>query len=209
MNLLMCFIVLFVLAFILIKVVSDKDKQTALQPKGKVIIHLHWDDKSDTDLDLWVRTDNPRRIVSFREKDVSNMWLDHDSQGIKSNQVIMSDGSIKETFGNDEIVQMKECTNTRVDVNVQTYKLSNDITEYPLSATVEVIMPPSYDKIITKTFTMSGVKGEEKTAFSFDLDEDCKISNVDNAICIWGANSTNYWIICRFTINSWSLRRIY
>jgi hypothetical protein len=159
-------------------------QSAALQPKGKVIIHLHWPDVSNTDLDLWVRTDNPHNIVSFREKDVSNMWLDHDSQGAASNRVTMSDGTYKQAFGNDEVVEIKECTDTRVNVNIHNYRPADDLTEFPLATTVEVIIPPAYNKLITKSFTMGGVKGEEVTAFSFDLNENCEISNIDQTTFI-------------------------
>jgi hypothetical protein len=191
MNILMCFIAMFIFAFILIKISqpvktttaktdkSASSEPAALQPKGKLIIHLHWRDNSNTDLDLWVRSDNPSHIISFREKDVSNMWLDHDSQGENSNKVFMADGTYKQAFGNDEIIQIKECTNTRINVNIHNYKPADDKTEFPLTATVELIEPPTYNKALTKTLTMSGDKGEEKTAFSFNLDEECRISDID------------------------------
>jgi hypothetical protein len=179
MNLLMCFTALFIFAFIMIKPTTTTDKESALQPRGKLIIHLHWPDASYTDLDLWVRTENPMAIISYRSKDAANMWLDHDSLGAGSNSVTMTNGTIKQTFGNDEIVQIKECTNTRVTVNVHDYHPSNDSKDFPMTATVEIVTPPSYDKFLTKTITLDGTRGQELTAFSFSLDEDCKITDID------------------------------
>lgn len=180
MNLLMGFIVLFIFAFMLMKVDTSKNKNPELlKYKAKVIIHLHWDDKSNTDLDLWVRSSNPTNIVSFRQKESPNMWLDHDSQGASSNKVTMADGTVKETFGNDEVVQFKECTNTRVNVNIHTYNTSDDKSTFPLPATVEVIMPTSFKRVLTKTLLIPSTVGGEVTAFSFNLNEQCKISDVD------------------------------
>ena len=176
MNLMMCFIILFALSLMLIKV-EEKKSTAALQPKGKLIIHLHWPDEAKSDLDLWVRTDNPKNIVSFRQTDAANMWLDHDSQGAGSNTVKMSDGTVKASFGNDEVVQLKECTKTRITVNVHVYRA--EMGEYPMSPTVELIEANSFNKLATKTLSLNGQKGQEVTAFSFELDEDCKISNLD------------------------------
>lgn len=180
MNFLMCFTLLFVIALAMIHIESKKDD--GLQVKTKLIIHLHWPDTAITDLDLWVRTQNPSNIVSFRQKDANNMWLDHDSMGAKSNTVLMADGSSKISAGNDEIVQFKECTNTQVVVNVHNYRPEND--EFPMKATVEVIVPPSYNRVVTKEITLDGQKGQEITAFSFDLAEDCSITNIDQTTSI-------------------------
>ncbi len=176
MNFLMCFTLLFIIALLMIHVESKKS-DVGLQVKTKLIVHMHWLDTDNTDLDLWVRTTNPNNIVSFRQKDSNNMWLDHDSQGARSNTVILADGTSKISSGNDEIVQFKECTNTQVVVNVHNYRPESG--EFPMKVIVEVISPPSYNKVISKELTIDGVKGQEITAFSFDLNESCEITNVD------------------------------
>ena len=176
MNLMMCFIILFALTLMMLKV-DEKKATSSLQVKGKLIIHLHWPDQDNTDLDLWVRSDNPENIVSFRQLDSSNMWLDHDSRGANSNKVTLSNGTTKSTFGNDEVVQFKECTNTKVTVNVHVYRPEDG--EFPMSPVVEIIAPDSFVKLATRTLTLSGEKGQEVTAFSFNLDEDCKITKLD------------------------------
>ena len=175
MNLLMCFSLLFVIALAMIHVEAKK-AEVGMQVKTKLIIHLHWLDTDKTDLDLWVKTTNPANVVSFRQKDANNMWLDHDSQGADSNTVILADGTKKISSGNDEIIQFKECTNTTVIANIHNYRPTDG--EFPMKAIVEVIAPPSYDKIITKELIMDGTKGQELTAFSFDLNESCEISNI-------------------------------
>ena len=177
MNLLMCFIALFAFALLLVKIDDTTKHKAVLDSKGKLIIHLSWDPQSPVDLDLWVRTDNPSSIVSFRRMDSGNMWLDHDSRGSATNRVTMRDGNIKNTLGNDEVVQFKECTNTRVTVNVHYYNTPSDIP-YRTKATVEVIIPTPYRVIHARQFDMVN-RGEEFTAFSFDLDEQCNISNID------------------------------
>jgi len=174
----MFFTAMFMLAMVLIKVQESTNDKSGLTPKGKLIIHLSWDPKSNTDLDLWARTDNPVSIVSFRQTDSSNMWLDHDSRGAASNKVKMADGTYKTTFGNDEIIQFKECTKTRVTVNVHAYHLDLGL---PVAATVDIILPPSYKTIHTAQLDIK-VNGQESTAFSFDLDEDCNVSNFDDTL---------------------------
>ena len=55
----------------------------------------------------------------------------------------------KSTFGNDEVVQFKECTNTKVTVNVHVYRPEDG--EFPMSPVVEIIAPDSFVKLATKT----------------------------------------------------------
>jgi len=159
--------------------VEEKKSTAALQPKGKLIVHLHWPDQANSDLDLWVRTDNPRNIVSFRQMDATNMWLDHDSQGAQSNLVKMADGTMKASFGNDEVVQFKECTNTRVTINVHVYRAEHGDFPMTPAPTVELIKADSFVKITSAAITLTGEKGQEVTAFSFDLAEDCSVKNID------------------------------
>ena len=61
-NLLVGFTFLFMLAFILINPVAKKE---VLDPKAEYLIVVSWDDKSQNDIDVWVK-DNDGNAVSFR-----------------------------------------------------------------------------------------------------------------------------------------------
>lgn len=176
MNLMVCFIALFFLASLLIKVKDNESAPKAsLETTGKIIIHLSWDNQSSSDVDIWVTTNNPVATVSFRNREQANMILDNDNLGKESHQVEMNDGTIKNTFGNNENVIIKECTNTKVTVNLQLYTVKGTL---PIKARVDLIKPQPYN-VIHSVEPMLTTSGQELTAFSFDLDENCNISNID------------------------------
>lgn len=176
MNLLVCFIALFFLASLLIKVKDNESApKAALETTGKLIIHLSWDDQSSSDVDIWVTTMNPNVTLSFRNRDQVNMILDNDNLGRESHQVELNDGTIKNTFGNHENVIIKECTNTKVIVNLQLYTLKGTL---PIKTRVDLIKPQPYN-IVHSVEPIISAKGQELTAFSFDLDENCNVSNID------------------------------
>lgn len=176
MNLLVCFIALFFLASLLIKVKENESApKTSLETTGKIIIHLGWDSKSSSDVDIWVTTANPVATVSFRNRDQANMILDNDNLGRESHQVEMADGTLKNTFGNNENVLIKECTNTKVTVNLHLYTVKGAL---PVNARVDLIKPQPYSVVHSVDLPLTAY-GQEITAFSFDLDEDCNITNID------------------------------
>lgn len=176
MNLLVCFIALFFLASLLIKVQKEEDTPSAaLETTGKIVIHLSWDDQSSSDVDLWVTTSNPVSTVSFRNREQVNLMLDTDNLGRESHQVEMADGTVKSSFGNNENVLIKECTNTKVTVNLHLYTVNGTL---PIKYRVDLIKPQPY-KVFHSVERTLDTKGQETTAFSFDLDEDCNVTNVD------------------------------
>ncbi len=52
MNLMLGFVVLFILAFLMINPIADEGK---IDPDGLVMITLRWPDDSIKDIDLWVK----------------------------------------------------------------------------------------------------------------------------------------------------------
>lgn len=174
LNLLVGFVGLFVLTLILIKTEETKQKPS-VETNGKLIIHLNWESASLDDVDLWVMTNNPDVIVGFRSKDQINMVLDNDNLGANSHAVQMSDGTIKNTFGNNENVMIKECTNTTVTANLHLYTLGGGTL--PIKARVTLLKPYPYSVIYTADILLS-TKGQEITAFTFDIDEECNVTNI-------------------------------
>lgn len=176
MNLLMCFIALFVFSMLLIKleqVATPKDAK--IESKGKILVHMTWDDKSFSDIDLWVKTDNPEEVVGFKKKDAPNMFLDNDNLGLRSHTVILMNGSSVTTYGNAENIIIKNCTQTRVTVNLHLYSA---IEDKPVNAHVEVTLIDPYITVVSKDIVLDR-SGREITAVNFDLDEGCGIKNIN------------------------------
>ena len=177
MNLLMCFVILFAFAFMLIKLQETvTETKSKLSTTSKLVIHLNWPDDNTNDIDLWARSTNPKTVVGFKSKDSTNMFLDNDNLGKMSHVVKKSDGSVVTTFGNNENIQIKDCTNTRITVNLHYYRNNSDSGE-AVSALVELIKLEPYALIRLSTVKLAR-PGQERTAFQFDLDEACNVSNI-------------------------------
>ena len=84
---------LFMLAFLLINPVTKKNN---VESKADYLIILTWDEKTDHDIDLWIR-DPLNKIMSFISKDVGFMHLDRDDLGSRNDKITMPDGTVKFT----------------------------------------------------------------------------------------------------------------
>ena len=175
MNLLMCFIVLFAFAFMLMRLEqSVPDVKAKMSTTSKLVIHLSWPDLSKDDLDLWARSTNPEAVVGFKNKDAANMFLDIDNLGSDSHKLIKTDGSTTTTFGNNEHINIKNCSDTHITINLHYYKSSSN---QPVEAVVELIRMDPFSVIRLATIKLEK-PGQERTVFQFDLDEDCAVKNI-------------------------------
>lgn len=175
MNLLMAFVLLFAFAFMLIKIQdSTIKKQSAINTNSKLVIHLSWDDASNDDIDIWAKTENPRAIVGYKSKSSKNMFLDNDTLGMSSNALVMKNGQLVASYGNNEHIHIKECTDTHVTINAHYYR-SYAMTPVPIKVDLIRLDPLS---IIHSASIVLDQPGQEKTVIQFDLDENCNITNI-------------------------------
>lgn len=173
MNMLMAFVLLFAFAFLLIKVQDAVvDKTSKISTNSKMVVHMTWNNVSNDDIDVWVKTENPLAIVGFKSKSSRNMFLDNDTLGVSSNAV-MVDGQMVSTYGNNEHIHIKECTKTKVTVNVHYYRTSEGI---PVEVSVDLIRLEPLATVYSTKLVLDK-PGTEKTAFQFDLDENCVATN--------------------------------
>lgn len=175
MNLLMAFVLLFAFAFMLIKIQdSTIKKQNAINTNSKLVIHLSWDDNSNDDIDIWAKTDNPPAVVGFKSKSSRNMFLDNDTLGLESNALIKKNGQMVASYGNNEHIHIKECTDTHVIINAHYYR-SDKLRAMPIKIDLIRLEPLS---IIYSASIVLDKTGQEKTALQFDLDENCNVTNI-------------------------------
>lgn len=113
----MGFVVLFVIAFILIKPVDPKQKDIDLEEQ--LLIKLEWDDQATSDVDLWVLMPSGE-TVSFKQKNVRTASLERDDRGTQSDLIYVNG---KEVFhkNNTEIVRLKHLEDGLYYVSVQFY----------------------------------------------------------------------------------------
>ena len=113
LNLMLGFVVLFILAFLMINPVADKGK---IDPDGLIMITLRWDKYSAKDMDLWVKGPD-RTIVSYQSKDGRYIILDRDDLGGANDQIIVN-GVVKTIARNLETVMITDLQDGEYVVNV-------------------------------------------------------------------------------------------
>ena len=144
----MGFVVLFIVAFILIKPVDPKKKDIELEEQ--MLIKLEWADEATSDIDLWVLLPDGT-LVSFKQKENRVASLERDDRGTTSD-LIYVDG--KEVFHKDntEIVRIKHLEDGDYYVSVQYY---SDAYGHDLEETFKVTV---HDGIAHKDLAiMTGV----------------------------------------------------
>ena len=72
-NLVVGFVMLFIIAFLLIRPIAE-NKQ--IEQKAEYIISVTWPKEFHDDVDTWLQ-DPAEQILSFRQKEIGLMHLDH------------------------------------------------------------------------------------------------------------------------------------
>lgn len=119
MNLMLSFIVLFILAFLLIRPTEDAGK---IDPDGLMMITLRWDNESSKDMDLWIKGPDGT-IVSYQRKDGRYIILDRDDLGGANDQIIV-DGVVKTIKRNIETVMITDLRDGEYIVSVHHFSAS-------------------------------------------------------------------------------------
>ena len=101
-NILIGFVMLFILAFLLINPIT---KKADVPTKAEILLMLEWDDMSPSDMDLWVETETGA-YVGFTQRQWNNWYLDKDDLGI-ANDTIVIDGVASAVRVNGETITMR------------------------------------------------------------------------------------------------------
>jgi hypothetical protein len=165
-NLLVGFTFLFMLAFILINPVAKKE---VLDPKAEYLIVVSWDDKSQNDIDVWVK-DNDGNAVSFRSKDIALMNIDRDDLGARNDtfaEIVGEKDKIEVREVNREVVSIRSKSPRTYVVTVHYYgagfgkKLNENVT-------IELIKINPYKILKIKDIYLEDVR-QEKHVFKFEV----------------------------------------
>ena len=113
----MGFVVLFIIAFILIKPVDPKKKDIELEEQ--LLVKLEWADRATSDIDLWVLLPDGN-TVSFKQKEMRIASLERDDRGTVSDLVYLN-GELTPHKDNTEIVRIKFLEDGVYYVSVQYY----------------------------------------------------------------------------------------
>ena len=165
-NTLLCFAALFSLAFILI---NPSQKNKTVDAKAEFIITVIWPSDMDDDVDTYVE-DPEGNLIAFNRREQGLMHLDRDDTGLSFDTISTSFG-IVEYKENREMVTIRGYVPGEYVVNVHMYTKRED-KETPVTIILEKINPY---KVITGRNVVLKLRGDEKTAFRFTVDDEGKV----------------------------------
>jgi hypothetical protein len=116
-NILIGFVVLFILAFMLINPITKKND---IPVKAEVMVILEWEDSSEDDIDLWISGPGMQEPLSFQRKQSGMMHLDRDDLGASTDVAIVDNITIKLKY-NREIATMRGILAGEYYINVHVY----------------------------------------------------------------------------------------
>mgnify|MGYP000453831094 CR=1 FL=1 len=141
-NVLLGFVVLFVIAFLLINPITKKQDIPA---KAEHMIVIEWDDNSSVDVDMWLQHDNDPP-VGFSNKAGMGMNLERDDLGTNNDRITI-DGKTEIIRINREVINVRGIVKGLYYPAVHAYSWSPAQKE-PLVVKITVIdINPTYREI--------------------------------------------------------------
>ena len=130
-NVLLGFVVLFVLALLLINPIT---KKSDIPAKAEIMIIVEWDDESCDDIDTWVKGPLMGAPISFQNKHSGMMHLDRDDLGRTSDTMII-DGEKIVIKVNREVVTMRGIVAGDYYINIHVYNKAtgSEVTKYTVT----------------------------------------------------------------------------
>lgn len=144
---------------------------------------MTWPDHSANDIDLWVRTPE-HDAIGYRRRENTYVYLERDDLGQINDCTVLSETNIKCVYSNEEITGLRERREGLYVVNVQFYAVHPDMITHesnfgPEPVTVKLVDIDNGYKVLASQVVTLAHEGEEATAFSFNIEPDGTIDNID------------------------------
>lgn len=174
-NMLLAFAALFVMAFALINLNKDQNKNNT-ESKAEFIIYISWPDDFDNDVDTYVE-DPDGNLVCFTRREDGLMHLDRDDLGLSNDNIQLQSGQIIKYPHNKEMVTLRGALEGEYCINVHAYRFRDD---RPCVVTVQLDkLNPTYKLILIEKVTLNK-NGDEKTVVRFKLNKKGEILSTNN-----------------------------
>ena len=148
-------------------------KKSEIERKAEFLIILEWDERSASDIDLWVM-DPLENTVWFQQKTGGFLHLDKDDLGHR-NDKIMIDGVEKIIYLNREVVTIRGIVPGEYITNVHAYRKYKNT---PVNGYVRLLKLNPYVEYATEYFILKDV-GDEVTVFRFEVDNDGYVTDIN------------------------------
>jgi len=184
MNIIIAFVIMFIMAFLQI---NEKSKNQ-VESKAEVLIIMTWPDYANDDIDLWFKLPGDK-VVSFSTKDVAYSHLERDDRGIIGDLIYLPNGKREFIRLNKEVITLRALVPGTYTVNVHFYSIATGtnfdqegvkVVEPPYNARITLSrINPVYQEVVVTDVVIKTV-GDEKTAFSFTITDDLEITNINH-----------------------------
>jgi hypothetical protein len=172
-NVLIGFVMLFIIAFLLINPIT---KKADIPVKAEFIITIEWEDESSDDIDLWMQRDNGPP-VGFSRKEGAPLHLDRDDLG-SVNDTVLIDGRATFIKVNRETMTIRGIVPGDYYIAAHYYSKRKGQVD-PLNVTITVIKVNPFQQVYSITKQMMNVRTIEKWP-GISIDSDGKITNIFN-----------------------------
>lgn len=175
MNQLGAFIFLFVMAFIMLTLMTaSKNMDSNIVPKGEFMATMSWPDGNKNDIDLWMQGPNGE-IIFYANKDENLIHLDHDDLGT-NDAIVGKDGKTIVASSRQEVITVRGIQAGEYIVNVYFYR-KNQPGDVPVEVRVYKLNP--FSIIFSGTVTLKN-RGDEVTVVRFTLNDKGEVISTNN-----------------------------
>ena len=169
-NVLLGFVMLFIIAFLLINPIS---KKADIPNKSEVIIILEWNKESNSDIDLWVQRDD-NNPVGFTNKQSAPLHLSRDDLGSK-NDIVFINGKKEVIKQNREVITVRGIVPGDYYITIHGYNVDADNDRDVIKVRVIDVNP--YKEQYVKTYDIT-FTGQKINAPGFTLDSEGNITEI-------------------------------
>jgi hypothetical protein len=174
-NILVGFIMLFLIAFLLINPVSKKKD---VESQSRFLIIMTWSDKSASDIDLWVKLPDGC-FVGFSHKECGVVHLDRDDLGHTNDTTVNIDGKQILVNKNTETISIRGPLVGRLYVSAHFYRRAEntDPKGQPIEIQVKLVKVTPYTEIYNVKKVLLA-EGDEAFIPTFEITSEGKIVDI-------------------------------
>ena len=155
---------------VVLSILKTEESPPSLIDRNQYVIKMEWPPGMSVDMDLWV-LDPTGSIVGYSQKEGNGVHLQRDDLGDSNDTVTLTDGSVKRSPLNEEVINIREFIPGRYFVNAHVYRNVHD--EAP-EVKVQLTRVTPFVEYVGTPVVMS-VLGTERTMMTFDLLHDGEV----------------------------------
>lgn len=174
-NVLLGFVVLFVIALLMINPITKKND---IPTKAEFLIIVEWPWNINVDVDTWVRGPDDETPVGFRRRENHLLHLDRDDLGNPNDSTVLN-GELVLNKSNREVVTVRGIAPGDYFINLHLYN-NYSSSDSPVTVTVTVADVNPYIEHYVLTVVMH-TKGQIEMMPAFTVNEKGEITNIFNS----------------------------